>query len=152
VASLAPLVALSWLVSFWPAVLVLLGLWLLLRDRLPVAARRPISTFGGLGLLAYCILAAASGVAAGGAPTTSFTPTFGSPPFTDTVTLDTPIADGKTLNVNNSNGRTVIRAAAAQSVHVVATRHFGMAGQPPDVRLNPTGNGAELIVPDQSRR
>src|SRR5260370_36425348 len=89
---LGPLAGFSWIVAYWPAVLVLLGVWLLFRDQLPIAARRPIATLGGLALLAYGVLAAAATVAAGGARQG-----FSSSPFFYTVTLYPPIAPGPTL-------------------------------------------------------
>src|SRR5205814_10728394 len=67
VSSLGPLASLSWIAAYWPAALVLLGLWLLFRDSLPAPARRPIATLGGVALLAYGVVAAAASVAAGGA-------------------------------------------------------------------------------------
>jgi hypothetical protein len=77
VTSLAPLAAFGWIISYWPAVLVLLGLWLLFRDQLPGPVRRPVATVGGLALLAYGILAAAASVAAGGTLARSgFAPSF----------------------------------------------------------------------------
>lgn len=60
IASLGALASLGWLVAYWPMALVLLGVWLLFRDSLPAPARRPIATLGGLGLLAYGVLAAAA--------------------------------------------------------------------------------------------
>ena len=144
--SLGPLASLSWIVSFWPIVLVLLGLWLMFRDPLPAVVRRPVGTLGGLVLLAYGVLAAASSVAAGGAlARTGLAPSFGTSPFADTVTLDQPIGANQTLTVNNQSGHTSVRANAdTSSVHVVATRHFSVAGQGPEVRLNPSGDGLYL--------
>src|SRR5437773_2924892 len=87
--SFGALASLSWIVGYWPAVLVLLGVWLLFRDHLPVAARRPLATVGGLALLVYGLLAAAATVASGGAfARAGFTPTFGTAPFNDTVTFE----------------------------------------------------------------
>src|SRR5438105_6768772 len=141
VAALAPLASLSWIVTFWPIAIVVLGLWLLFRESLPPAARRPIATLGGLALLAYGILAAASSVAAGG----TFARTgFGQSPFADTVTLDSPISAGQTLVVDTSSGRTTIHGGTGSTVHVVTTRHFSVGGQGPEVRLVPSGNGLNL--------
>jgi hypothetical protein len=112
---------------------------------LPGSARRPIATVGGLALLAYGILAAASSAAAGGAlARTGVTPAFGSSPFSDTLTLDQPISPGQTLSVSNSSGSTTIRGGAGPTVHVVATRHHSFGGQPPDVQLTPSGGGLNL--------
>src|SRR5438552_4047067 len=43
---LGPLASFSWIVGYWPAVLVLVGVWLMFRDHLHLAARRPIATLG----------------------------------------------------------------------------------------------------------
>jgi hypothetical protein len=145
VASLGPLSSLTWIVAYWPAVLVLLGVWLLLRDALPAPARRPIATLGGLALLAYGIVAATATVAAGGAlARTGVASSFGSSPFSDTITLDQPMSPGQALVVSNTSGRTTIRGGSGSSVHVVATRHYSFAGQPPDVQLTPSSNGFNL--------
>src|SRR5438876_874586 len=83
--------------------LVLVGVWLMFRDHMPVEARRPIATFGGLALLAYGLLAAAASVAAGGSVAqTGFAPSFGSSPFNDSITLDQAITPGQTFTVSNS--------------------------------------------------
>lgn len=150
--AVAPLAALSWIAAYWPAVLVILGVWLLLRDHLPLAVRRPLGTLGGLVLLGYGVLAAASSVAAGGAlAQTGLAPSFGASPFADTLTLDAQIGPNQTLSVANTSGRTTVRASAEVSlVHVVATRHFGVAGHPPDVQLTPTGDGLSLAASNPS--
>ncbi len=147
VASFGALASMSWIVSYWPVVLVLLGMWLLFRDSLPTAARRPIATAGGLALLAYGMLAAGASIAtAGSQARTGLMGNFGHiPNAADTVTLDTPIAAGQTFTVNNSSGRTVIHGGSTSpAVHVLATRSFSSNGHPPDVRLSPTGNGVSL--------
>jgi hypothetical protein len=150
---LAPLAGLSWIVSLWPIVLVLLGVWLLFRDHLPLSARRPIATLGGLVLMAYGVLAAAATVAAGGIlAQTGFAPGSGSSPFSDTVTLDAPITSGQTFSVNNSSGRTTIHTASGPNVHVVATKHYNLGGQAPDVRLTPGGSGVSLDVSNTTGR
>lgn len=144
-ASFSALASLSWIVAYWPAVLVLLGVWLLFRDHLPVAARRPIATLGGLMLLAYGILAAAASIATAGTVGRTGFGNFGSPPFADTIPLDSPISEGQTFNVNNPSGRTTIHGNSTSSnVHVVATRRFSIAGHAPDVHFTPTGSGLSL--------
>jgi hypothetical protein len=147
VGSLGPLSSLTWIVAYWPVALVLLGVWLLLRDALPAPARRPIATLGGLALLAYGIIAAAATVAAGGALARTGVASgfgFGSSPFTDTVTLDQPISPGQTLAVNNTSGSTTIHGGSGSTVHVVATRHYRFGGQPPEVQLTPSSSGLNL--------
>jgi hypothetical protein len=147
-ASFGALASLSWIVAYWPVALVLLGLWLLFRDHLPLAARRPIATLGGLALLAYGILAAAASMATAGTTARGGLANFGAAPFADSVTLDSPIAAGQTFTVNNSNGRTTIHGGTgSSSVHVVATRRFNFNGRAPDVRLTPTDSGVSLDAP-----
>jgi Putative adhesin len=145
VAWFGPLASLSWIAGFWPVALVVVGLWLLFRDQLPLEARRPIATLGGMALLGYGLLAAASSVAAGGAfARQGFGTGFGASPFADTVKLDEPIAAGQTFSVNNPNGRTTIRVGAGSTVNVIATRHRSLGGQDPAVRLSPVPTGVSL--------
>jgi hypothetical protein len=144
---LGPLAGFSWIVAYWPAALVLLGVWLLFRDQVPVAARRRIATLGGLVLLAYGVLAAAATVAAGGARTG-----FSSSPFVDTVTLDAPITAGQMFSVSNSGGRTTIRTASGSNVHVIATKHYSLGGHAPDVLLTPSGSGVTLDASNTNER
>ncbi|MBV9579532.1 MAG: hypothetical protein JO057_13170, partial [Chloroflexi bacterium] len=142
---LGPLASLSWITSYWPVALVLLGAWLLLRESIPAPLRRPIATFGGVALLAYGILAAAASVAAGGALTrTGVAAGFGTAPFATTVTLDEPISAGQTLTVTNTSGSTTIHGGDGDTVHVVANRHFAIGGQGPQVQLTPSASGWNL--------
>ena len=151
VASLGPLSSLTWIVAYWPVGLVLIGVWLLLRDALPAPARRPIATLGGLALLAYGILAAAATVSAGGTlARPGAVSSFGSSPFTDTITLEQPIGPGQTLAVTNASGSTTVRGGSGSTVQVRATRHSGFGGLPPDVQLRPSSNG--LTLDASSRR
>jgi hypothetical protein len=144
-ASLGPLASMSWIASYWPVALMLLGAWLLFRESIPAAARKPIATLGGLALLAYGILAAAASVAAGGNLARSgVAPSFGTAPFADTVNLDEPISAGQTLTISNTTGATVVHGGDAQTVHVVANRHFAIGGQGPDVQLTPSASGWTL--------
>jgi hypothetical protein len=154
-ASLGVLASLSWIVGYWPLVLVLLGAWLLFRDHLPAAARRPIATFGSLALLGYAIVAVAASMATDRTlAQTGLMPIFGPPALADTVTLDSPMSAGQTFTVNNPSGRTIIRGGGPNpGVHVVATRHFSFFNrQAPDVRLTPSGNGVSLDVLGSSGR
>ncbi len=144
-ASFGALASVSWIVGYWPAVLVLLGVWLLFRDYLPLAARRPIATLGGLALLAYGILAAAASMATAGTMARSGLANFGAPPFTETQTLESAISPGQTFNVNNPSGRTTIHGSTASpSVHVVATKRFSISGHAPDVHLTQTVGDVSL--------
>jgi hypothetical protein len=144
-ASLGPLASLSWIVSYWPVALVLLGAWLLFRESIPAPARKPIATLGGVALLAYGVLAAAASVAAGGAlERTGIAPGSGSAPFADTITLEQPISSGQTLTVTNANGQTSIHGSDGQTVHVSAARHLAIGGQGPDPQLTPNASGLTL--------
>lgn len=141
---LGPLGSFSWIVGYWPAVLVLVGAWLLFRDQLPLAARRPIATLGGLALLCYGLLAAASTVANAGTFTrTGWAPSFGTP-YNDSITLDQPISAGQMLIVSNSSGSTTVHGGTSDAVHVVANRHFSVSGHAPEVRLAPSSGGLTL--------
>jgi hypothetical protein len=102
--------------------------------------------------LAYGVLAAASTVAAGGAFVASgFGTGFGLTPYSDTVALEQPLGPGATFSVANPNGRTTIRAASGDTVRVEATRHFSVAGQPPEVKLVPDGQALRLELGELGR-
>jgi len=147
-ASAAPLASFAWIASYWPAALVLLGVWLLFREQLPIALRQPVATLGAIMLMGYGLLAAIASVAAAGTLVSpDFMADFGHAPYSDTITLDQPIAAGETFNVTNSSGRTTIRVGSGNSVHVVATRRFWVQGQPPDVNLTPAASSVSLEMP-----
>jgi putative adhesin len=144
VASLGPLASWSWIAAYWPLALVLLGVWLLLRESLPSPVRAPIATFGGLALLAYGIVAAAASVAAGGAlERAGVPPALDAGQFADTITLEQPISPNGTFTVTNSSGSTTIHGGSGTNVRVVANRHFAF-GQPPNVTLTPSGDNLTL--------
>jgi len=149
---LAPLASLAWIVSYWPAVLVMIGAWFLLRDRVPVGLRQPLSAIGGLALLGYGVLAAASTAAAGGAFVAGgFGPGFGLTPYADALTLEEAIGPGTSFVVNNPNGRTTIRVGNVETVRVDAKRRFSVAGQPPEVKLVPDGQQVRREVAELVR-
>ena len=134
-----PLADATWIVGLWPLALVLVGGWLVFRDRLPPAARRPIAFGGALGLLLYAAVAASSLVATGG--TRVNLASFGASPITDTVVRDATLASGQRLSIDNPNGKIVVRTGGDGTVHVVATRHLAVGGQPPEIRLQPSDGG-----------
>jgi hypothetical protein len=145
-ATLGPLASWSWIATYWPAALVLLGAWLLFREALPPAVRGPIATVGGMALLAYGLIAAAASVAAAGNfSRAGAIPGSDASPFSETVTLNAPLAAGQTFNVTNSNGTTTIHSTDDDNVHVTATRHFAFGGQPPDVQLTPDAGGGVTL-------
>ncbi len=147
-ASAAPLASFAWIASYWPAALVLVGVWLLFHDHLPAALRQPVATLGAILLLGYGLLAAVASVAAAGTLVNAdFMANWGHAPHSDTITLDQPIAAGETFNVTNSSGRTTIRVGGGNTVHVVATRRFWVPGQPPDVNLTPAASSVSLEMP-----
>jgi hypothetical protein len=148
-ASAAPIASFAWIAGYWPVALVLVGLWLLFRDHLPLALRQPVGTLGGIALLGYGLLAAVASVAAAGSlMRPDFMANFGSTAYSDTITYDLPIVSGDTFNVTNSSGRTSVRVGAADIAHVVATRHFSVQGQPPEVRLTPGAQSVSLDMPE----
>ncbi|HEX5506399.1 MAG TPA: DUF4097 family beta strand repeat-containing protein [Thermomicrobiales bacterium] len=133
---------------YWPLALVLGGLWLLARDRLPAEARRPLGIAGLVALAAYGVLAVAGLVAAASWPADL---TFGpagplGAPITETVTLQGPLAAGQTLHISNTSGRTTVRAAAVHEVSVTATKHRWTRDQSLDVRLTPGADGLTLAA------
>jgi hypothetical protein len=144
--TLAPLAAFSGIVAFWPVALVLFGVWLIFRDNLPTALRRPVATIGGLALAGYCLLAAGATIASGSAAVARppFVWSFGPSPLTDTVHPEGNLSAGQTLTVNSGNGQIAVHQATDNRLHVAATRHYGVGGQPPDVSLRQTSSGATL--------
>ena len=54
----------AWLVNGWPLLLVALGVWLMVHDRLPSAAQRPLAALAVLSLVGYALLVAAALVGA----------------------------------------------------------------------------------------
>ncbi|MDQ3811522.1 MAG: DUF4097 domain-containing protein, partial [Chloroflexota bacterium] len=151
-AAAAPIGGLAWIVSYWPVALVLIGLWLLFRDQIPERAQAPLATVGGLALLAYGLVAALASVAAAGpAVRPDLGLNFGHTPFSDTITLDQPIAAGGTFSVSNSSGRTTLRGGSGEAIHVVATRRFFMADHAPEVRLSGDANNVSLDMPATQR-
>jgi len=147
-ASMAPVASFAWIVNYWPAVLVVLGVWVLFRDQLPAGARAPVATLGGITLLGYGVLAAIASVASAGTlARPGFMSNFGGTPFNDEITLDQPIAAGQSFSVANSSGRTVIHGGSGSGVHVIARRHYWVDTQPPQVQLTPRGDGLALELP-----
>lgn len=59
-----PLAPFAWIGAYWPLILVLLGAWFLLRDRVAPEARRPMGYIVGAAIAAYAILAMAAAIAA----------------------------------------------------------------------------------------
>ncbi|HEX8967769.1 MAG TPA: DUF4097 family beta strand repeat-containing protein, partial [Chloroflexota bacterium] len=146
-----------WLAQYWPVGLVAVGLWLLLREQVPVAARTPVAVVGAGGLILVGLLLAAAGIASvsgayRGAPMPApwsmfrWAPTFGSPPIQDTVTRSAPVDSISTIRLVNTSGQTVIRAGTGLQVQVQATRHYWTADQAPDIQLVPA-NGVLTVQP-----
>jgi hypothetical protein len=146
-----PLAQFAWLASYWPLILIGVGLWLLVRDRLPLGVRRPLAVLGVVALILYGVVVVGGTVAAAAGPGASDLgrirlgmPLFGTPALTETVDLAVPIGADQTFRVNNPNGRTAIRAGGGAEVRVVATKRFWSPEQAPDVRLTPGAGGVTL--------
>ena len=151
--SLAPLAPFYWTVVYWPLVLVVLGLWLFVRDRLPAAYRRPIGALITLLLLGYAVIAIGASLAIASPP---LGPGFGAlgetspfaPPFQESATLSTPIGATGLLRVNNpTGGDTIIRTSTSPSVQASVTeRSWWQAtpGQPARLALT---NGTLTLDP-----
>ncbi len=133
-----------WLAQFWPLSLVLLGVWFLVRDRIPVELRAPVAIVGAAALIFVGLLVAAAGVtmvaspyARGSIPMAwpMFQMPVGNPPIRDTVSLSAPTTSIGSIRLANSSGTTVVRSTTGSDVTVQATRHYWAANQAPDVQL-----------------
>jgi hypothetical protein len=157
-----PLAWLAWIASYWPLVLVAVGLWLLVRDRLPANLRRPVAAVGGLALLVYGIIAVASVMAATVGPVVGPVvgpmsriqigwPGFDGATLTETVALSAPIGAGEHLRITNPNGRTVVRVGSGAEVRVVATKRYVSSAAVPEARLTPGASGLvlETLLPNR---
>jgi Toastrack DUF4097 len=146
----APFERFWWLAQFWPLSLVALGVWVLLRDQIPPAARTPVAVAGASGLIVIGLLVAAAGVATvaspyGRMPLTMPMPwpvfwnpsLFGNPPLQDVVTVSAPMGSFDSVQLVNPSGTTVIRSTSGSEVRVQATRHYWTPEQAQDVRLVP---------------
>jgi hypothetical protein len=155
-----PLASLAWLASYWPLVLVAVGVWLLLRDRLPPAIRQPLAALGAAALIIYGVIAVAGTFAATAGPFDGPMPNvnvgiglpgLGGPVTTETQMLQAPVAAGEVVRISNPNGRTVVRAGSGGEARVTATKRY-TAGQQPEARLTPGANGLLLeALPARSR-
>ena len=148
----APFSQYWWLAQYWPLALVAVGVWVLLRDQIPQAARTPVAIIGASALILVGLLVAAAGMSMVATPYargpmpmpwTMFSG-FGNTPYQDTVTLSAPISGIDSVRVVNTNGTTLIRPTQGSELRVQATRHYFNDGQPPDVRLVPN-NGVLSI-------
>lgn len=136
-----PLAQWAGLALYWPIVLVVVGLWLLIRGRLPVAVRRPIATVGILALVLYGTLAIAATGAAAGWRNFGGLPIFWAP-YSSTVNLSASIRSGNTLRIDNPAGRTTVQVGSGSEVRVTATKHYWATQQEPQVRL---GHGRDRV-------
>ena len=150
-----------WLAQYWPLALVGVGAWLLLRDRLPAAARTPVAIVGASSLILIGLLVAAAGMSMVATPYSRAPismpmpwtmpwpmfqggPTFGNPPLQDTNSLSSPAGSAELVSLVNTSGSTVVRATGGPEVRVQATRHYWTGNQPPEVRLIPA-NGVLTV-------
>lgn len=158
VVDLSRLAQFAWLVVYWPLILVVVGLWLLVRDRLPRRLRQPLAAVGVMALILYGALAVSATVAAGARPIGADLgrvqiglPLSGTPPSMETIDLAAPIAPGETLRVVNTSGFTSIQPGSGDEVRVVATKHFWSSDQQPDVRLTPVDGVLTLEATPSNR-
>ena len=132
--------------AYWPLALILFGLWLLLRDQVPVTFRAPLTIVGLGALILVGFQVAAAGIATVTAPGGTFVafpvwppmPMFGGPSVQDTVVLSARLSPGEILRLSNPSGRTTLRAGAFDEVRVQAVRHYGPTFGPPQVALRPS--------------
>ena len=146
----APIAQFWRLGQYWPLILVAVGVWLLLRNQIPAAARTPVAVVGSSALILVGLLVAAAAIAtvsnpyAGSQmpwPMFQGLPGFGNPPLQDTVTLSAPAGSIESVRLVNTSGSTIVRAVEGSAITVQATRHYWTADQAPDVRLVPTNGG-----------
>jgi putative adhesin len=147
----APLGQFWWVADYWPLALVLVGGWLLVRNRVPESARTPVALIGASALVLIGLFVAAAGMATvssgySGSPMPMFRgwPAFGQPTLQDTITLTAPVSGIDSVRLVNTSGYTIVRATDASDIRVQATRHFWISNNAPDVRLVP-GNGVMTI-------
>lgn len=144
-----------WLAQYWPVSLIVIGVWVLIRNQIPAAARTPIAVIGASVLILIGLLVAAAGVATvatpdgrGSIPMPMLWPMgqmpFGGPPIQDSLTLSAPTAGIASIRVANPSGRTVVRATEGSTISVQATRHYWSADRAPTVQLVPS-NGVLVV-------
>ncbi len=152
--SLAPLASYVWIASYWPVVLILLGLWILARAYLPPEIRRPIGLLALTVAIVYGVFAFAAAIAASVAyfPTgASAIGATGAPWLNgagQSVTLNAPLGATNLLRiVNPTGGTTTIRASNRTDVQAVVTaRSWFVPASVGNVALTQSG-GALLLDP-----
>lgn len=119
--------------TYWPATLILIGAWLLIRDHVPVVARRPLGIAVISSVILYGTIALAAGLAASmnliGSTGNSSGIWFATPSggAGESTTLTEPAYPGDTLNiVNDTGGDTWVIVGADPEVRVQATRQSGL--------------------------
>jgi hypothetical protein len=147
----------GWLAQFWPVVLVGVGAWLLVRERIPEQLRTPIAIVGTAVLILVGLLLAASAVATAGIPYARAPMpwpvgqvAFGTPPIQDTLTLSAPIDGLTSIRMVNTSGTTLVSTTASSQATVQVTRHFWNPSSPPEVRLVPAGDVLVVEAADNS--
>jgi hypothetical protein len=141
------------LADFWPLVLVVIGLWLLVRGRIEPALRRPVGTIALALLLVYGLAMLASVIATNNLGSVNLGSGFSfRGPISETTDLSAPLAAGDTFRVANSSGNTTIRSGAPGTVQVTATTHRWASDQTIDVRLTPAGGIVSLTATPGSER
>jgi hypothetical protein len=143
--TLDPLTDYAWVLTFWPLVLVAIGLWLLIRDSIPATLRRPLQVVGFLALVAYGVLAVLAAMATTGMDARVDLRSGTTAPFNEIHGLSSPIAPGEMLRViNQTGGSTSVRAIEGSDVRVTATKRMWRPDQAIDTALE-RGNG-ELVL------
>ncbi|HLZ32071.1 MAG TPA: DUF4097 family beta strand repeat-containing protein [Chloroflexota bacterium] len=144
-----------WLAQYWPLSLIAIGVWVLVRNEIPAAARTPLAIVGASALVLIGLLVAAAGVATVTGPYSRGPMSlpmpwpmvqmpFGTPPLQDNLALSAPAAGLTSVRVVNTSGSTVVRATEGSTVNVQATRHFWSADRAPAVQLVPS-NGVLVV-------
>jgi hypothetical protein len=157
---LAPLKPYAWVAAYWPAILVVLGGWLLLRSVVPEPIRPIASALVAILLLLAGTIVIAAAFAGSVDPSLWWRGgiDFRNPssfpvvaPVSSTTTLTAPIAAGDSLRIaNETGGSTWVLSGTGNEVRAqVSTQVW--SGVQPNVQLTPGGGGLALdarSVPD----
>ena len=113
----------STLARWWPTLLVVLGIWLMLRYSVPQPARRAIGAALAIVMISsLALLGVSAGVIAAGGTDFSFGPGMGAS-YSDRVQQEIPApAEGQVV-ITNDIGRIVVHPTNTSTVRVIATRH-----------------------------
>jgi hypothetical protein len=138
---------LPWMGQYWPLLLIVFGLWIIVSTRLPFAWRRLAAAIAMILLVALGLLVLAASMAGTLGPATgSILGTSGPGPFFVQTELRAPMAAADTLHVINRSGNVTIRAGAPSVAQVRAqvTKRYWSPDVAPAVQLTRAGDVVTL--------